>query len=92
MLITLDFGLDDRMFESRLGLGIVLLTTAFRPTLDPTSPPVQWVSEALSLEIKRPGREADHSSPSNAEVKNSWSYISTPQYAFMAWWSVKAQG
>jgi hypothetical protein len=24
--------------------------------------------------------------------KNEWSYTSTPQYAFMAWFSVKAQG
>jgi len=24
--------------------------------------------------------------------KNAWGYTSTPQYAFMAWWSVKAQG
>jgi hypothetical protein len=29
--------------------------------------------------------------PSNAEVKNEWSYTSTPQYAFMPWCSVKAQ-
>jgi hypothetical protein len=28
--------------------------------------------------VKRLGREADHSSPSNAEVKNEWSYTSTP--------------
>jgi hypothetical protein len=28
--------------------------------------------------IKWPGREADHSSPSSAEVKNAWSYTSTP--------------
>jgi hypothetical protein len=28
--------------------------------------------------IKRPGCEADHSSPSSAEVKNAWSYTSTP--------------
>jgi hypothetical protein len=33
---------------------------------------------ALSLGVKRPGREADHSPPSNAEVKNAWSYTSTP--------------
>jgi hypothetical protein len=41
--------------------------------------------------VKRPGREADHSPPSSAEVKNARNYISTPQYAFMAWCSVKAQ-
>jgi hypothetical protein len=31
-----------------------------------------------------PGREADHSLPTSAEVKNTWIYTSTPQYAFMA--------
>jgi hypothetical protein len=29
------------------------------------------------LGVKQLGREADHSSPSNAEVKNAWSYAST---------------
>jgi hypothetical protein len=38
-----------------------------------------------------PGGEADHSLPSNAGVKNAWSYTSTPSYAFMAWCLVKAQ-
>jgi hypothetical protein len=33
---------------------------------------------ALSLEEKRSGREANHSPPSSAEVKNAWSYTSTP--------------
>jgi hypothetical protein len=40
----------------------------------------------------KPGREAEHSPPSSAEVNNAWSHTSTPQYAFMAWCSVKAQG
>jgi len=35
------------------------------------------------------GREADHSPPSSAEVKNAWSYTSTSQYAFTTWCSVK---
>jgi hypothetical protein len=39
--------------------------------------------------VQRPGREADHSPPSSAEVKNAWSYTSTLQYAFMAWCLVK---
>jgi len=42
-----------------------------------TQPPVQWEPWALFLEVKRPGREADHSSPSSV-VKNAWSYTSTP--------------
>jgi hypothetical protein len=37
------------------------------------------------------GREADHSPPSNAEAKNAWSYTSTHQYTFMAWFSFKAE-
>jgi hypothetical protein len=51
-------------------------------------PPIQWVPGTRSLRIKRPGREADHSPASSAEVKNPWSYTSIPQYAFMAWFSV----
>jgi hypothetical protein len=35
----------------------------------PTQPPNHWVPGALSLGVKRPGREADHSPPSSAEVK-----------------------
>jgi hypothetical protein len=46
--------------------------------LGPTQPAIQWVPGALSLEVKRPGREADHSPPSSAKVKNAWSYTSTP--------------
>jgi hypothetical protein len=33
---------------------------------------------ALSLEIKQPGREADNSPSSSAEVKKTWIYTSTP--------------
>jgi hypothetical protein len=40
-----------------------------RPALGPTKPPIRWVPGALSLGTKRPGREADHSPPSSAEVK-----------------------
>jgi hypothetical protein len=34
--------------------------------------------------VNRPGREADHSPPTSAEVKEMWIYTSTPPYAFMA--------
>jgi hypothetical protein len=47
------------------------------------------VPGTLSLGVKRPGPEADHSPPSSAEVKNAWSYTSTPQYVFMTWYLVK---
>jgi hypothetical protein len=52
-------------FDSRLGLGIFLFTTASRMVLGPTQPPVQWVPGALSLRTKRPRRGADHSPPSS---------------------------
>jgi len=51
------------------GLGIFLYTTASKMALGPTQPLVQWVPGALSLGVKRPGREADHLPPSSAEVK-----------------------
>jgi hypothetical protein len=40
--------------------------------------PIQWVLGALSLGVKWPGRVANHSPPSSAEVKNAWSYTLTP--------------
>jgi hypothetical protein len=76
--IALGYGLDDWDFDSREGLGIILLTTASKQALWPTQPPMQWVPGSLSLWAKRPVREADHSPPSNAEVKNAWSYNFTP--------------
>jgi hypothetical protein len=42
---------------------------ASRTALGPTQLPIQWVARALSLEVKQPRREADHSPPSSAEVK-----------------------
>jgi hypothetical protein len=74
------------------GLGIFLFTTASRPALGPTQPPIQWVPGALSLGVKRLGREADHSPPSSAEVKNAWSCTPTPQYVFMAWRLINSFG
>jgi hypothetical protein len=59
--------------------------------LGPTQPPIQWVPGALSLGVKRPEREADHSSTSSTDV-SVWSHTSAPQCAFMAWCSVTAQG
>jgi hypothetical protein len=64
-------------FDCRRGLGIFLFTTASRTVQGPTQPPIQWVPRELSLGVKRPGREDDHSPPSSAEVKE-WSYTSTP--------------
>jgi hypothetical protein len=40
-----------------------------------------------SQRVKLLGRETDHSPPSIAEVKNAWSYPTTPPCIFMVWWS-----
>jgi hypothetical protein len=56
-------------FDSRRGLGIFLFTAASRTALWPTQPPTQWVPGALFQGVKRQGREADHLTPSSAEVK-----------------------
>jgi hypothetical protein len=61
--------LDDQGFKSQQGLGIFLFTTASTPALGPTQPPIQWVPGALSLGLKPPAREADHSPTSSTEVK-----------------------
>jgi hypothetical protein len=56
-------------FDCRRGLGTFLLTTVSRTALGSTHPPIRWVPGALSLGVKRPGHEADHSPPSGAEAK-----------------------
>jgi hypothetical protein len=38
----------------------------------------------FSLGTKEPGYEADHSPSTNAEVKKTWIYTSTPPYVFTA--------
>jgi hypothetical protein len=77
------------------GWEFFFFTIESRPALRPTQPPIQWVQEAPSLGVKRPGREADHSPPSCAKVKNAWSYTSTPlcflteHNAVKAYWGVE---
>jgi hypothetical protein len=49
---------------------------------------IQWVLGVLSTWVKQLGCEADHSPPPSAQVKNAWSYTSTPQYVLMVWCSI----
>jgi hypothetical protein len=88
---ALGYQLVDSGFKSWQGLGIFLFTTASRPALVPSQPPVQLVPGNPSLGVKRQGCDIDHSPPSSADVKNAWSYTSTSQYAFTVWCSVKAR-
>jgi hypothetical protein len=48
---------------------IFLFSTAFRPALGPTQPPIQWVPMAISPGVKRPGLVAEHSPPTSTEGK-----------------------
>jgi hypothetical protein len=56
-------------FDSWWELAIFLFTTASRTALGPAQPPIQWVPGALFMGVNQLGHEADHSSPSSAEVK-----------------------
>jgi hypothetical protein len=61
-----------------------LFSMSSRPALGFTQSTIQWVLGALSPGVKRPVREANHSSPASAEVKKIWIFAGTPPYAFMA--------
>jgi hypothetical protein len=70
--IALGYGLNDRDSRVRFRAGagnFSLYHCCVQKSLGLTHPPIQWVPRVLSLGVKRPGREADHSPPSSAEVK-----------------------
>jgi hypothetical protein len=56
-------------FDSRRGQGLFLFTIASRSELKSTQPPIQWEQGSLSLGVMWTGRDADHSPPSSAGVK-----------------------
>jgi hypothetical protein len=57
---------------------IFLISTLSRLPVGCTQPPIQWGMGALSLEVKQPGREADHLPPASSEIKNMGIYTSPP--------------
>jgi hypothetical protein len=62
---------------------VFLFSKTSRPALRPTRPYIERISGAVSLGVKRLGREGDQSLPSGAQVKNEWSYNASPSYTFM---------
>jgi hypothetical protein len=66
----MEYELDGRGSIPGRGKRLFFYCTASRPALRPTQPPIQFVPEALSPGVKGPGREADHSPPTSAEIKN----------------------
>jgi hypothetical protein len=89
--IALGYGLDGRVSRVRFPVGAGNFSLHHRVQNGSGAHPASYPmgTRGSFLGVKRPRREADHSPPSSAEVKNAWSYTSTPQYAFMAWCSVK---
>jgi hypothetical protein len=51
-----------------------LFSVSSTPALGPTQPPIQRAPE-----VKRQGRETDHSAPTSADVKKTWFNTSTPR-------------
>jgi hypothetical protein len=64
-------------FDSRHGQSFFFVTGS-RSTLKPTQSPIQWVLGTLFPAVRAPIREVVLSLLSTAEVKNAWSYTSTP--------------
>jgi hypothetical protein len=62
-------------FDFRQGMNF-LFATASGPALRPV--------QLASSEIKREERKANHAFPSSAEVKDLWSYTSSPPYVWKA--------
>jgi hypothetical protein len=83
------YGLDDGGSIPGSGTCLFLFATASRPALGAYSASYPMGTMGLFTGVERPGRRPDHSFPSSAEVKNAWSYTSTPQYVFMYWLLIK---
>jgi hypothetical protein len=81
--LTTGYGLENRGVGVLELVGSKIFSTSSRPALGSTQPPIQWVPGPLSPRVKQPGREADHSPPTSAEVKKMWIYTFTSPYAFM---------
>jgi hypothetical protein len=78
--IALGYGLDDRGSRVRFPAGAGKFSLHHRVQNDSGAHSASYPmgTTSSSLGVKRPGREADHSPPSSAEVKNAWRYTSTP--------------
>jgi hypothetical protein len=62
-----------------IGMGRDLLSTASRPPLRPTKPPLQWVPRAPLPGLKLLSYEVDHV----CEVNNAWKIFLRSSYVFM---------
>jgi hypothetical protein len=77
--IVLGYGLNDRGSRVQFPTGAGNSSLYHRIQNGSGAHPASYtmVTGVLSPGVKWPWREADHSPPSSAEVKNAWSYTST---------------
>jgi hypothetical protein len=76
--------MDDQGVGVRVPVGARIFTSCRTDGLwGPLSLLSNGYRGALFPGVKRPGREADHSPPTSAEVKKTWVYTSTPPYVYM---------
>jgi hypothetical protein len=73
--IATGYGLEDVEVGVRVSVVLRIFTSPRRP---------DWLWSRLNILFNGYRREADHSSPTNTEVKEKWIYASNPQYVFMA--------
>jgi hypothetical protein len=88
-LITAYLQISSLVRSTRLDLYLSLLKKGFACWfLCPRLPGISLLPKGYRVffsGIKRPRRHADHSPPSRAEVKTTWSYTATRPCVFMAW-------
>jgi hypothetical protein len=76
--VVTGYGLDDRGVGIRVPVGSRIFSSPRRPDLSGvhlTSYP--FGIGVFPTGVKRPGREADHSPPTSAEIEKMWTYTST---------------
>jgi hypothetical protein len=78
------YGLDSQGSIPGRGKRFFSISTASRPALGLTQPPIQWVLGVLSLEVKCPGHEADPSLHLVLRLVEVELYLHSP-YVFIAW-------
>jgi len=85
------YGMDDRSSIPGNNSEGIFLSSPPRPDRlwGPTQPHIQWVPRSLSPGVKRSGRKADYWPPGSVEIKNAWTYNSTPPYVFVVWCLIK---
>jgi hypothetical protein len=78
--IATGYGLDDRAPGVRFpaGAGNFSLLHRVQTGSEAHRTSYRMGTGAVSPQIKRPEREADHLPPPSAEFKNAWRYTSTP--------------